>query len=408
MSLVLLGGTLGFAMVRPRGLPEAVVAVPVAGVVLALGLATPGAAWERVREILPTMGFLAAILLVSHLAASEGVFSWLGSELAEVCRGEPRRLMVLTFGAAAGVTAVLSLDATVVLLTPVVLATAERLRLESRPHEYACAHLANSASTLLPVSNLTNLLAYAASGLTFAGFTALMALPWLVTLGLELAAFAWFFRKDLAGPRSTTKPQHQDPPVFALVVLGLMLVGFGVGQFGHVEPVWIAALAALVLGAKALSERRIKPWQVVTEASPLLILFVLALAVTVEALDQHGLGPALRHLLPATAGLPELLAATAVAAVLANLVNNLPATLLVVPMVAPLGATAVLALLVGINVGSSLTWTGSLANLLWRRTLRRHATASGSVPASAAFHRVSLTLTPVSVLAAVVVLWAVS
>jgi arsenical pump membrane protein len=55
-------------------------------------------------------------------------------------------------------------------------------------------------------------------------------------------------------------------------------------------------------------------------------------------------------------------------------------------------------------VPDALTWTGSLAILLWRRTLRRH----GVHPSTAAFHRVSLTLTPVSLLAAVVVLWAVS
>jgi arsenical pump membrane protein len=55
---------------------------------------------------------------------------------------------------ASAVTAVLSLDATVVLLTPVVLTTVARLRLRAKPHAYACTHLANSASLLLPVSNL--------------------------------------------------------------------------------------------------------------------------------------------------------------------------------------------------------------------------------------------------------------
>ena len=55
-------------------------------------------------------------------------------------------------------------------------------------------------------------------------------------------------------------------------------------------------------------------------------------------------------------------------------------------MVAPLGTTAVLAALLGLNIGSGLTWTGSLANLLWRRTLVR----SGQRVSSAAFHRVSL------------------
>ena len=76
--------------------------------------------------------------------------------------------------AAALTTAVLSLDATVVLLTPIVLVTAARTGVRPRPHVYAAAHLANSASLLLPVSNLTNLLAFAAGGFSFVGFTALL------------------------------------------------------------------------------------------------------------------------------------------------------------------------------------------------------------------------------------------
>ena len=100
-----------------------------------------------------------------------------------------------------------------------------------------------------------------------------------------------------------------------------------------------------------------------------------------------------------------LIAALAVlATVLANVLTNLSATLLLVPIIAPLGTTALLAALVGLNIGAGLTWTGSLANLLWRRTLRRH----GRTPSNAAFHRVSLTITPVSLLAAVVTLWLTS
>jgi hypothetical protein len=51
-------------------------------------------------------------------------------------------------------------SANVVLFTPVVFATAARMRTSDKPHIYACAHLANSASLLLPVSNLTNLLGF--------------------------------------------------------------------------------------------------------------------------------------------------------------------------------------------------------------------------------------------------------
>ncbi|RJQ79536.1 SLC13 family permease [Amycolatopsis panacis] len=399
-----MGGTLWFAMVRPRGLPEAVVAVPAAGLVLALGLTSPAEAGRRVTEILPTMGFLAAILLVGHLAAAEGVFSWLGGELAEICHGRPRRLLVLTFAAAAGVTAVLSLDATVVLLTPVVLATSERLRLAARPHVYACAHLANSASTLFPVSNLTNLLAFAASGLSFAGFTALMALPWLVTIAIEFGAFAWFFRTELRQPATRPTTEHRQAPRFPLIVLTVMLAGFVTGQLVHVEPVWVAALAALVLAARALARREIRPWQVVTEASPLLILFVLALAVVVEAVDEHVLGSLLRTILPATAGLPQLLLAAGVAALLANLVNNLPATLILLSALGPHPAPGVLlAVLLGVNIGPNATYLGSLATLLWRRVLSRH----DERPDAAEFLRLGALTTPLSLVAATCTLWLV-
>jgi arsenical pump membrane protein len=71
-------------------------------------------------------------------------------------------------------------------------------------------------------------------------------------------------------------------------------------------------------------------------------------------------------------------------------------------MVAPLGATAVLALLVGVNVGSSLTWTGSLANLLWRRSLVRH----GGSSTGRDFHLTALVAAPAGILAGVAVLFA--
>ena len=79
------------------------------------------------------------------------------------------------------------------------------------------------------------------------------------------------------------------------------------------------------------------------------------------------------------------------------LVTNLSATLLLLPLLVPLGGTAILAALVGLNVGSGLTWTGSLANLLWRRGLDRLELP----PSSWEFHRVSLVITPLALLAGV-------
>jgi arsenical pump membrane protein len=402
ISLLLLVAVLAFAMRRPRGLPEALVAVPAAGVVLLLGLVSPASAGRRVLEILPTLGFLAAILLLAYLASVDGVFDWLGGRLAEACHGKPRHLLVLTFGAAAGVTAILSLDATVVLLTPVVFATATGLRLRAKPHVYACAHLANSASTLLPVSNLTNLLAFSASGLTFAGFTALMALPWLVTLAIELVVFLRFFATDLVGHAEREPAAGVQAPMFALVVLGLTLAGFGVGSLVGVEPVWVATAAALVLAVRGLVRRTVRPWTLVTEASPLLCLFVLGLAVVVEAVSEHFLGGALRAILPDSAGLPELLLTALVAALLANLVNNLPATLILLSVLGPQPNTGVLlAVLLGVNIGPNMTYLGSLATLLWRRVLA----GAGITPTLREFVKLGLFTVPVCLAGSVLALW---
>jgi arsenical pump membrane protein len=403
ISVVLLLAVLAFAVVRPKGLPEAVAAVPAAGIVLLAGLASPAAVWARVLQLLPTVAFLAAILVLAHLVDSEGVFDWLGSRLAVAARGNSHRLLVLTFAAAAGTTAVLSLDATVVLLTPVVFATASTLRVRAKPHVYACTHLANSASTLLPVSNLTNLLAFGATGLSFLAFSGLMVLPWLVSIAVELGVFWWFFAADLGGV-GVAEPAGpaRKTPVFALVVLAAVLVGFGVTSLVGLAPVWVAAAGALVLAVRGIRAKRVKVRAVVVEAAPLFLLFVLGLAVVVQAVAAGGLGRVLAAIVPGSPGLVGLLAAAGIAALLANVVNNLPAVLVLLPALGAHPAPGiVLAVLLGVNLGPNLSYVGSLATLLWRRILA----GKGMVPTLREFVRLGALTVPVSLVAGVVALW---
>jgi len=327
LSVVLLAGVLACALVRPWGWPEAVVAVPAALVLLATRAISQDQARAVAERLGPVIGFLAAVLVLGQLCDDEGLFRACGGWMARAAAGRPRRLLLAVFVLASLITAVLSLDAAVVLLTPVVFATAARLGARPRPHVFACTHLANTASLLLPVSNLTNLLAFAASGLSFTRFAALMALPWLAAVGAEYAVFRRFFASDLdAGAQALPAAWPPEVPVFVLAAVACTLAGFAITSVAGVNPAWAALAGAAVLAARALAQRR----------------------------------------------------------------------------TTPAGPGAVLAVLLGVNIGPNLTYAGSLATLLWRRIAREHDTSVDL----GEFTRLGLLTVPAALILAVLALWA--
>jgi len=402
---VALVAAIAAAIVRDRRAPEAIVALGGAAILLAVGVLGWDDATDEAGALAPTLVVLAALLVLGDGCERAGLFDALAARLARGARGSGSRLLGLVVLAAAGVTAVLGLDATVVLLTPAAFAAAAKARLGGRPAIYACAHLANSASLLLPISNLTNLLAFRASELSFARFAALMALPWVVAIAIEWGALRWAFRRELslrgrevgARPRAGAAAEAMPPfAVAPLVVLALTLAGFVIAGPLGLDAAWPAAGGALLM-------------VVVTRASwraidlPLLG-FVLGLGLIVRALADHGLGDLVSDVLPQDVGLFALLGAALLAALLANLLNNVPALLLLLPAAAAAGPETVLAVLIGVNCGPNLTYTGSLATLLWRRILHDR----GHEPDHAEFHLLGALTVPPILIGATVALWIVA
>lgn len=400
LSLVLLAAVLASSVSRWS---EVLVAVPAAALLTSVGVVSWADARAEVDRLLPVVAFLGTLLVLASVCVDEGLFQAFGAWMARSSPGQPRKLLRKVFALAAATTAVLSLDATVVLLTPVVLGAARTLRVKTRPHAYATVHLANTASLLLPVSNLTNLLAFSASGLSFTRFSMLMAGPWLAVVVVEYLLFRIAFRADLTDRDSGDRPAPGQPvPVFVLAVLALTLAGFAVTSLCGLSPAWAALAGAVVLGARSIAQRRSTVGGLARSANIPFLIFVLALGIVVKAVLGSGGDGFVRRLLPHGAGLLSLLAIAGIAALLANAVNNLPATLVLLAPLSASGPGPILAVLIGVNIGPNLTYVGSLANLLWRRVLHQR----GEQTRVGEFTRLGLLTVPVCLLVGVVVLWA--
>jgi arsenical pump membrane protein len=401
VSLLCLVALLYVVVRAPRGLPEFLVAVPAVGLVLAVGAISTSTARAEVDRLGPVVGFLAAVLVIADCCDGEGVFRAAGHRIARAAGDSPSRLLLGVVVLASLTTAFLSLDTTVVLLTPVVIATLRANRAAPRPTLYATTHLANSASLLLPVSNLTNLLAFAVVPVSFLRFAALMTLPWLAVIVVELVGTRSVFRNDLLGSIAPGPESAAPFPAFATTVVALTVVGFGVASPLGLAPVWVATAGAVVLAGSRLLRRQTTVTQVVHSTAPSFCLFVLGLGIVVRAVADNGLATVAGHLLPGGSGFLALLGIAAVAAVISNLINNLPATLLLLPIAVVGGVGPALAVLIGVDIGPNLTYPGSLATLLWRRSV---ADVEG-VPTIRDFSRLAVVTVPVAIVVATAGLW---
>jgi arsenical pump membrane protein len=317
----------------------------------------------------PVLVFLVAITIVAEIADAAGVFDVAGHWCARVGRHRTWLLWLLVVALASVCTIVLSLDTTAVLLTPVVIALAHQVRVDPLPFVMATLWLANTASLLLPVSNLTNLLAlhrFQALGVGYPAYLSLMAWPALVALLGTVLVLLALHGRALRG-RYTIEPRAGAHDRFVLVVAGAVCILLGPAFLTGVTPAVPASLAAALLlvvcwrRAPGMLRRVSVPWAVVAGVA---VLFVL-----VDVAGRHGLSTLIASWAGSGNGPADLLRLGGVAALGSNVVNNLPAYLAIEP-VADGERIRLAALLVGTNCGPLVTVWGSLATILWRGRCR--------------------------------------
>jgi arsenical pump membrane protein len=361
-------------VVRPRRWNEAWWTMLAATVMLVLGLVTPREALGAVLAGKNALLFLLSLLALSLLIGKSGFFDWAAIRCARVAKGDAHSLYRNAFVAGAIITAILSLDTTAVMLTPVMLALVKRLKVPAAPYVVLCAFVANVGSLALPISNLTNLLFADAFHQTFAAFAARMIAPQLVALVTTYAVLRWHFRRKLpncfAGdslPEPASVVPNRAYFLVCITVLAVVLICYFLAPLMGLEPYVFAFAGSSVLAFAGMGFGRVSI-RVVRELAWDIFPFIIGLFIAVQGLENLGIvGVEAGWLGSMRPGSPEkLLVAAGATAFASNFMNNLPAALIARSVLlrshAHMGS--VLAALIGADVGPMITPFGSLATML--------------------------------------------
>src|SRR5712692_4479177 len=394
ISLIALLTLLGI-MIRPYKVSEAIIALAGAGLLLVLGLLSPGVALATLLRDWNTFFFFLGIMSLAALAETAGLFDWLAVQAARLSGNSSRRLFFMTFLLGSLISMVLSNDATALILTPIVYTLVTRLRLPVLPFLFACTFIADTASFLLPVSNPINIIVLSTFRLDLWTFLRLLLLPSLIVIGINIGVFFLLYRRQLQGsfdakrlPSPAASIRHQG--YFRYTCTGLILVALAYIIAAATQfPLSIVALSgALLLLIGALRWRQTTIQDVGKHISWAIFGFIAGMFIVVRAVEETNLtalfGQLLLHLSSGTS-FGAVMVGTAGATIGTNLINNVPMAVVLtsalhsVQHAAPATRLGFIASTIfGCDLGPNLTTVGSLATVLWLFILRnRNLDVSG-------------------------------
>ncbi len=374
----IVGISLLLMLARPKGIPEVYWVSGGALLLVLLRLLPLRPAGKAVAEGADVYLFLTGMMLLSELAREHGVFEWVSSAAVRGARGSSVRLFTLVYGIGTVVTIFMSNDATAVVLTTEILTAVRKARVETLPHLFACALIANAASFVLPISNPANLVVFHQGMPPLGRWLVSFALPSVLSIAATYLVMRIVFRKDLhAAIEQQPEPETLNPQgKMVLGGIGLMIAVLLTASSRNWDLGLPTCVAALLVTAAVSLRAKSNPLKLAKEISWSTLVLVAGLFILVDAVESIGalklVGAALRSA-QALAPAANALLVGLVVGVANNVVNNLPLGLIAGGglQAAHVGGLVSHAVLIGVDLGPNLSITGSLATILWLLALRK-------------------------------------
>lgn len=394
LALLIFAVTLMLVIWQPRGLGIGWSAMAGAIVALALGVVNWGdviIVWDIVWDA--TFTFV-ALIIISLVLDEAGFFAWAALHIARWGKGSGRLLFPLIIVLGAAISAFFANDGAALLLTPIMLAILTRLEFSEKSalaFIIATGFVADSTSLPLVISNLVNIVSANFFDVSFSRYAQVMVPVDIVSLLATLLVLWLYFRRDIPQNYALNRleePGHaiRDHQVFyaAFPIIAILLVALFVTAHWNIPISLIMGLAALTLitiAGRWLTAKQ-KPVislpHVLKNAPWQIVLFSLGMYLVVYGLGQAWLTNRAAGVLAMLATHGNMVATIGTgfaAAILASIMNNLPATLigaLAIDQVHVPQMTQqlmVYANVIGNDLGPKFTPIGSLATLLWLHVL---------------------------------------
>lgn len=367
-----------YGIIISEKIHRTIIAAVGAALLIVTGVLTQGKAIEYID--FNTLGLLLGMMIIVGITQKSGIFEYMAIRAAHQAKGDPIRILVSLGIITAVASAFLDNVTTVLLIVPVTLSITAALEINPIPFLFTEILASNIGGTATLIGDPPNIMIGSATGLGFIDFIRYDAPPIIVVFIVTILILRWLYRKDLkADPANQAKIAAMDPneaikdPILlkkCVTVIALVIIGFVIHQFLHMESATIALAGAALL----LLLTREDPEEIFHTVEWPTLFFFIGLFILVGGLEKVGIIASMaKGAVAMTNG--NLTATTMLilwfSAIASAFIDNIPFVATFIPLIKEIGTIGHMnvfplwwALSLGACLGGNGTIIGASANVV--------------------------------------------